>query len=54
MAWIAHEQCISVNIIVNSFIQTKKLSLNEAIIIHSDHDKNDWAVTMEKAMEAIN
>ena len=35
------------------FIQTKKLSLNEAIIIHSDHD-NDWAVTMEKAMEAIN
>ena len=53
MAWIAHEQCISVNIIVNSFIQTKKLSLNEAIIIHSDRD-NDWAVTMEKAMEAIN
>ena len=35
------------------FIQTKKLSLNEAIIIHSDRD-NDWAVTMEKAMEAIN
>ena len=53
MAWIAHEQCISVNIIVNSFIQTRKLSLNEAIIIHSDRD-NDWAVTMEKAMEAIN
>lgn len=52
LAW-KHKKCILVNVIMYSLVQTRKLLLNETIIIHADHG-NDWIVTKEKAIETIN
>jgi hypothetical protein len=42
-----------VKVIVRPLIQTRKLLLNETVIIHADHGSNR-IVTMEKAIETIN